>query len=67
MKTLKGIAKELGISLSKASRIKQSIEAEKYPGVPPFMVWGTGSQKQYSVNAFKNYLNHKNHENTRQL
>ncbi|MCF8307843.1 MAG: hypothetical protein K9I68_02425 [Bacteroidales bacterium] len=59
MDTLKKVSKALGISLSKASKIKREIEHKEFPGVPPFMVWGTGSKKKYPPEKFRKYLNVK--------
>ena len=56
MKTLKEVATSLKISLAKASRIKRRIENDKYPNVPPYMIWGTGTRKNYNVDHFKKYL-----------
>jgi len=55
MKTLKQIAEKLKISPAKASKIKREIESKEFPGVPPYMVWGTGSKKKYDLDKFRKY------------
>jgi len=59
MKTLKEIAKSLNVSEKKASDIKQKIESREYPGVPSYMIWGTGKKKEYNLEKFKRYLNNE--------
>lgn len=54
--TLKQVANELNISEAKAQRIKQKIENNEFPGVPRYMVWGTGNKKAYILDTFKRYL-----------
>ena len=63
MKTLKEIAKSLNISEKKASDIKQKIESKEYPGVPSYMVWGTGKNKEYNLEKFKRYLSYESKNN----
>ena len=55
-KTIKGVAKALNISYTKAYRTKRRIEDTLYPNVPPFMVWGYGEGKCYNLKTFKEFL-----------